>query len=463
MDNLKEFIIKLIKEYGTGAGGRNHPKGGGNLQTSPRPFPNEKKEMMNYILKNIYGGDGGHYTHEPAFQGRDTVNFNRLKMTPMTELKKYITEILEELDEQAYGSATLTTQGQLIHRAPGVWQEDEKELKEQANQAAQRSYEAGLKRLQKAVLRYQLRYIEKQRAAAISQAATAQSQASKGFDEQIKALLDQIRAIDNPPKAKKKTNENYYKNALIAEYWKNRNKGNLMEYIDSYKKTLLYENTVRKLFRKFNRGESNENITKNYAKKGITIPETFLSKIRKQYENLKKIKLEIDLAEQEAQDVITVPTRVPDLQLFDLEPEEDKQLSSRLYKEQKTVKKYDIPPEIKHALEDDLKMYPLIRFVKGLKAVNSIPPSYRIFLLNDQYFDLIYEEYSLMAKIGIDEYYLGDLDERNYAVKHINRLMTKPILKTQGEEDEDISPSPVPKPPTPSPSPSPTPKPEDEE
>ena len=108
-------------------------------------------------------------------------------------------------------------------------------------------------------------------------------------------------------------------------------------------------------------------------------------------------------------------------------------------------------------------MYPLIRFVKGLKAVNSIPPSYRIFLLNDQYFDIYYEEYSLMAKIGIDEYYLGDLDERNYAVKHINRLMTKPILKKQGEEDEETTPTPpaggAPK----TPSPPPSPEPEDEE
>ena len=449
MDKLKEFIIKLVKEY---SGHHTMKKG------SPRPFPDDTSEMENYILKNIYGGDGGHYVQEPVTK-RTRGTLTRDPRGGMFELKKYIKNVLKEIGADAYGDATLTSQGYSksrftkTGRPPGVWEK----VNEQISQAAQRSYEAGLKRLQKGVLRYQLRFIEKQRAAALSQAATASSQASKGFDEQIKALQQQISAIDNPPK-KKKQNEN-----IIENYFKDRKNDNLMGFIDSYKKTLLYENTVRKLFRKFNKGDSNESITKNYAKKGITIPETFLSKIRKQYESLKKLKLEIDLAEQEAQDVISIPLKAPDIQLFDLEPEEDKQLSSRLYKEQKTVKKYDIPPEIKHALEDDLKMYPLIRFVKGLKAVNSIPPSYRIFLLNDQYFDIYYEEYSLMAKIGIDEYYLGDLDERNYAVKHINRLMTKPILKKQGEEDEETTPTPPAEDTPKTPSSPPPPKPEDEE
>ena len=126
-------------------------------------------------------------------------------------------------------------------------------------------------------------------------------------------------------------------------------------------------------------------------------------------------------------------------------------------------KEYDLPEEISSALKDKLLMNPLKRYVDYFKAVNSIPPSYRIFLLNDQYFDIYYEEYSLMAKIGIDEYYLGDLDERNYAVKHINRLMTKPILKKQGEEDEETTPTPPAEDTPKTPSSPPPPKPEDEE
>ena len=129
--------------------------------------------------------------------------------------------------------------------------------------------------------------------------------------------------------------------------------------------------------------------------------------------------------------------------------------------ENKIVKRYDIPEEIKDALENQLEMYPLIRFVSNLKAVNSIPPSYRIFILNGKSFDIIYEDYSLMVKIENKEYYLGDLDERNYAVKHINRLMTKPIMKTGDEEVEDIGGA-LPAAPVSPPTPPPADDPEDE-
>ena len=76
-NELRELIKSVIKEYtGTGAGGRNHIKGGGNIQVSPRPFHNDNEEVDNYTKKNVYGGDGRHYKHEPA-----TPNFNRTKMT----------------------------------------------------------------------------------------------------------------------------------------------------------------------------------------------------------------------------------------------------------------------------------------------------------------------------------------------------------------------------------------------
>ena len=70
------------------------------------------------------------------------------------------------------------------------------------------------------------------------------------------------------------------------------------------------------------------------------MPEQFVSKARKQYENLKKQKLEIEFSEQEAKDIVSIPTKAPDVQLFDMpeeEPslyeEEPKKLTKRLYKE----------------------------------------------------------------------------------------------------------------------------------
>ena len=64
-----------------------------------------------------------------------------------------------------------------------------------------------------------------------------------------------------------------------------------------------------------------------------------------------------------------------------------------------------------------------------------------------------------MAKIGIDEYYLADLEERNYAIKHINRLMTKPIMKTKEDEEAEAAAAT----PTPAPADEPTPEPEEPE
>ena len=131
------------------------------------------------------------------------------------------------------------------------------------------------------------------------------------------------------------------------------------------------------------------------------------------------------------------------------------------------MKKYPLPVEIRSTLINNLKMRPLIRYVKNVKAANTIPPSYRIFLHNEEFFDIIYRDFSLMAKIGSKEYYLDQKDETNLAIKHINRLMTEPIMKKQGEEEEETTPTPspakAPSPPPPPPPPPPTPEPEDEE
>ena len=73
--DLRELIRNTIQEYmGTGASGGNSTDG--NNITSPRPFADDKDEIENYTNKNVYGGDGKHYKHEPV-----TPNFNRTKMT----------------------------------------------------------------------------------------------------------------------------------------------------------------------------------------------------------------------------------------------------------------------------------------------------------------------------------------------------------------------------------------------
>ena len=103
-----------------------------------------------------------------------------------------------------------------------------------------------------------------------------------------------------------------------------------------------------------------------------------------------------------------------------------------------TEKEYNAPLEILDTLKDKLKMNPLIRYVDSLKAVNSIPPSYEVRLLNGQTFDIYYEDFSLLIKIGAKEYYVMDMSERSEAIEHINRLLTlKPIPPFSAPEEED--------------------------
>ena len=100
-------------------------------------------------------------------------------------------------------------------------------------------------------------------------------------------------------------------------------------------------------------------------------------------------------------------------------------------------KQYAAPLEILDVLRNKLRLNPLIRYIENLKAVNSIPPSYRVFLLNGEFFDIIYEDFSLLAKIGSKEYFLNDIDEKNYAIKHINRLLIGVKVKPEEEEGEE--------------------------
>ena len=132
-DNYK----KQIREYtGTGAGGGNATDG--NDITSPRPFADDEDERENYMNKNVYGGSGRHYKHEPA-----TTGYNRTKFTKFEEgmkksdvykiIEESIKEVLQERGADAYGDATNLTKGLNVAksrftktgRPPGVLDEED--------------------------------------------------------------------------------------------------------------------------------------------------------------------------------------------------------------------------------------------------------------------------------------------------------------------------------------------------
>tara|TARA_R110001592_G_scaffold319417_1_gene597071 strand:- start:43 stop:501 length:459 start_codon:yes stop_codon:yes gene_type:complete len=98
------------------------------------------------------------------------------------------------------------------------------------------------------------------------------------------------------------------------------------------------------------------------------------------------------------------------------------------------MRKYPLPPELETALTRDLKLRPLIRYVNNVKAANTVPPSYMVFLHNGQSFQLYIEKSSIVAKIGPKSYWLMNGDETSEAIKELNRLLTQPI-PSSGEED----------------------------
>ena len=89
----------------------------------------------------------------------------------------------------------------------------------------------------------------------------------------------------------------------------------------------LYNETTRgslqKFFEMFENGNTNEEVMQHYAKNGITIPESFISKVKKQFESYKKLKLELGFMEQEAKDF---------KKAADPFQEKEKQLTKKLFK-----------------------------------------------------------------------------------------------------------------------------------
>ena len=65
--------------------------------------------------------------------------------------------------------------------------------------------------------------------------------------------------------------------SFIFRKFERKNK-DLMVYMETHKRTVLLEGTMSKLFAMFNKGKTNEYVTKHFAKKGVNVPETFIKK-----------------------------------------------------------------------------------------------------------------------------------------------------------------------------------------
>ena len=105
-------------------------------------------------------------------------------------------------------------------------------------------------------------------------------------------------------------------------------------------------------------------------------------------------------------------------------------------------KSYPVPLELMDLMKDELEMRPLKRYVDNIKAVNSIPPSYKIFLHNGQDFDIIYlgdQLNNFKVRISDKEYDLLVMDDKNLAIDALNRLLIAPLPPNFGDSDGEES------------------------
>jgi hypothetical protein len=110
---------------------------------------------------------------------------------------------------------------------------------------------------------------------------------------------------------------------------------NLMENMDKHRKrSMLMEGATEKLFKLFNAGKTDAEVRAHYLQMQVDMPESFISKLRNNWESLRKTKLDLTLADKEAEgfDKIQPEPSVSGMEGGEVDGmEEDKQLASGLF------------------------------------------------------------------------------------------------------------------------------------
>ena len=120
-------------------------------------------------------------------------------------------------------------------------------------------------------------------------------------------------------------------NKLLSDYLNENKNNNLQSNMNEHRKTarrqMLMEGAMKQFFEYFDAGKTDEEVVQTYAQQGVNVPEQFVSKARKQYENLTKLKMELEMTEKEfkntASDFVNNPS-TGEMDMLD----DDKQLAS---------------------------------------------------------------------------------------------------------------------------------------
>ena len=122
--------------------------------------------------------------------------------------------------------------------------------------------------------------------------------------------------------------------SMMESYMKERGDSNLMEHMDKYRKRArLMEGATEKLFKLFNAGKTDSEVRSHHLQLNIDMPEAFISKLRNNWEALRKTKLDLTLADKEAEgfNQLATPSVDAPVGTDGMEaPMEEKQLASGL-------------------------------------------------------------------------------------------------------------------------------------
>ena len=273
----------------------------------------------------------------------------------------------ETVGDNAYGSATLTTQGiggsrfTKTGRPPGIWEAEDlpivaKRLKDVFDRVGDSEFwKNHFKSKYGIPFPTNLKDINKEQALAMNKFGTHmkqnQNEASSvdfevGYKDGDTAIISmddktamklkvnpQVTKLKNiKTMAKLKGENKKSKDSLMEDYLKSREGVNLMEQMDKHRKRpKLMEGAMKRFFKAFDGGSTDEELVHEYAREGLTVPEAFVSKARKQWESLKKAKLDLELSEKEAKGFRQVQTTDP-TNVMGMEPQaEEKHLASGLF------------------------------------------------------------------------------------------------------------------------------------
>ncbi|MBT6795891.1 hypothetical protein HOA97_03030 [bacterium] len=166
--------------------------------------------------------------------------------------------------------------------------------------------------------------------------AKSQMYKMQGYVSKLSSMLDDGAQLPAWVQSKL-TKASDYMSAVFhyLEYEAVRGQDNLMEHVDKYKKrAVLMEGAMKKFFEMFDIGKTDEEIVQEYAQRGTQVPEAFVNKARKQYEGLKKMKLELEMSEKEYKNSATQIVNNPATNEMDGSTTmETKKLSTDLFNE----------------------------------------------------------------------------------------------------------------------------------